>query len=618
MVKVKRLSELEPAAFGTRSTANAEKSMVELQGLIDQTFAEIQGQDLCGMFVQPALTITDPNGLMQSVFATIEDKPGTNIQFEAFLALLGSQEASPPILVLGNVGIGKSTLLHHSFECRLKDKPVFPIFVDFLNVNDDSSQISRYVAAEVDRALTGRLESESSHNVDEEVYSFCEPARKVQFENLTREDPGLGRELKWKAMERLRENKADWNRARIHYLQNKLHVTVCLIFDNVDHHWTPGYIQNVITEAMAQAHQNQCRLVVTLRNYNYGAAHERRAYAAQPFTIVLLSKPDLQHLFRRRIETALRKSSTRNFTHFMLSNGMRMTADTYLSLLKLKLVSLMNPQVSDLLSGIAGANFRKLLLCTRYIFSMRTLMAPEEMLRSPLTVYDALECILRPAGHRFYKPPEMSNESVIVNLFEDESPGQPGNNLIRVRVLQAIHRYTKRAFHHDILRDMESLGYSNQRVESVLDMFHSLGLVDPGDNSRILQSIDATHYCHELTYCGRYYLEKLLYEYRYALAVREATFFSETQYQAIIGSSVESEHVLEQRAAHIEAFDELIAEEERQEMRRCQDPGLLQGTFYRIAERMKSEHKDAIRRLRTAQDKRLQDTSQHDSQRGIP
>src|SRR3954447_1854961 len=361
MVKVKRLIELEPAAFRARGTANAEKSMVELQSLIDQTFADIQGTDLCGLFVQPALNITDPNGLMGSVFATVEDKLGAGIQFEAFLALLGSREASPPILVLGNVGIGKSTLLHHSFECRLRNEPIFPIFVDFLNVNDDSSEISKHVIAEVDRALTKRLHSDPSADLDEDIYFFYEPARKIQLSNLAQEDPDLGRKMKWTAMERLRENKADWNRARIHYLQNKQLITVCLIFDNVDHHWTPGYIQNVITEAMGQAYQNQCRLVVTLRNYNYGAAHERRAYAAQHFTIVLLSKPDLQHLFKRRIETTLEKSSHRNFTHFMLGNGIKITADSYLNLLKLKLNSLMNPQVVDLLSGIAGANFRKLL-----------------------------------------------------------------------------------------------------------------------------------------------------------------------------------------------------------------------------------------------------------------
>lgn len=598
----KRLSDLEHSAYSTRNTPVVSKSMMELQGLIHKTFAEIEDEDLCDLFVQPTLVVKDPNGLISSVLADLEVEPGRGLQLEMFLAMLWKKGDTSPIFVIGNVGIGKSTLLHYSFECRLREEPILPVFIDFKFINDDLDGISSFVAREVDRALTERLNSAVDPDVAREVLFFCQPARKAQLENLSRYDEVAGVKAEWNAINRVYEDKKEWNRTRIHYLQNKLGVTVCLIFDNVDHHWTPKFVQNVITEAMEQARWNECRLIVTLRPYNYGAAYERGAYASHPFTVVHLEKPDLRRVLERRIEATLEKCDTRGFTAFKLSNNIGMNAADYLRLLKIRLNDLISVPVYKLLAGLAGTNFRRLLLCTRTVFSLRTLGMPEEPLRSSLTMYDALECLLRPTGP-YYESPEMNNEAVVFNVFEDESPGQHCNSLIRVRVLQAVARYGERASHRAVLEDLKRLGYTEERVERVLDLFHNFGLIEHGDNSALMWSIDSTHYCHKLTSCGLYYLECMVYEYRYALAVKEAMFFPETEFQKIIGSTVESEHTLEQKAAEVQAFDDYIAANEREENSKCEDRELLKSPFYRIADRMKSDHHDAIRRLRAAHDK---------------
>lgn len=602
----KRLSDIEHPAFATRGTPNVSKSMLELQGLIHETFAEIKGEGLCDVFVQPTLVVSDPSGLVRSVLADLEAEPGRGLQLELFLSMLSKKGDYPPIFVIGNVGIGKSTLLRYCLECRLRQEPIVPVFIDFLKMNDDPAGISAFVAKEVDHALTKRLNSDTDPEISKEVLFFCQPARRIQLENLTRFDEAAGRLAEWNAVDRLREDKKEWNRSRIHYIQNKMEETVCLVFDNVDHHWTPKFVQNVIAEAMEQARGNGCRLVVTLRPYNYGAAYERGAYASQPFTVVRVDRPSLRRLLERRIEATLQKYDARDFTAFTLHNNIRMNATDYLRLLKIRLNDLLSVPVSNLLAGLAGTNFRRLLLCTRTVLSFKTLGMPDDPMRNSLTVYDALECLLRPTGS-YYESPEMNSEAVIFNVFEDETPGQPGNCLIRIRVLQAIARYGERASHRAVLEDLKRLGYPADRVERVIDLFHNFGLVEHGDNSALMWSVDNTHYCHKLTSCGQYYLELLMYEYRYALAVKEAMYFPETEFQKIIGSTVEVEHKLEQKAAEIQAFDAYISACEREEVGRCADADLLRSPFYRIADRMQSEHQEAIRRLRAAHDKYAHD-----------
>jgi hypothetical protein len=597
----RRLSDLEQSGFAVR-TSNTSKFLQEVQALITESFAEIKGEALCDLFVQTRLIVNDPSGLIADVLADLKSEPGSVLQLDIFLSMLAQKGEYPPIFVIGNVGIGKTTLLHYCLDCRLRDEPILPVFIDFLKMNDDPASISAFVVKEVGDALTRRLQSDTDPEIAKDILFFCQPARKIQLENLTRFDAAEGRLAEFRAVERLSEDKKEWNRMRIHYLQEKLGVTVCLVFDNVDHHWTPKFVQSVIAEAMEQARRNECRLVVTLRPYNYGAAYEHGAYAAQPFTVLRQERPDLRRVLERRIEATLKKCDARDFTSHKLDNIFGMTAFDYLGLLKIRLNALLSTPVSDLLAGLAGTNSRRLMLCARTLFNPRTLAASEEQLRSPMSKYDALECLLRPTGS-YYESPEMNAEAIIINLFEDESPGQLGNCLIRVRVLQAIVRYGERASHRAVIEDLRRLGYPKERVERVIELFHNFGLVEHGDNSAVMWSLDNTYYCHKLTSCGRYYLEVLMYEYRYALAVKEAMYFPEAEFHKIVGSTVEADRRLAQKIAEINAFDEYISACEREEEPRCEDPALLRSPFYRIAERMKAEHQEAIRRLRAVHDK---------------
>jgi hypothetical protein len=184
-----------------------------------------------------------------------------------------------------------------------------------------------------------------------------------------------------------------------------------------------------------------------------------------------------------------------------------------------------------------------------------------------------------------------------INLFEDGTPKEPGNNLIRVRVLQCIDFYNNRALHQDVLRDVGSLGYTDERIEQVLRLFHDQGLIEAGDHSEILALIGGRPFCHQLTSIGKFYLEHLIYEYRYALAIKEDTFFPFLYYSQIIGSGTATGR-LEQRQSEVEAFHEYIADMELQEEQRCNDPALLQHVFPRIAEDLQNEYREAIKRLR--------------------
>src|SRR5262249_40900310 len=135
-----------------------------------------------------------------------------------------------------------------------------------------------------------------------------------------------------------------------------------------------------------------------------------------------------------------------------------MPADVYLRILAERLSSLLNGQVLEILEGLSGKNLRRVFNCVRHVFSVKMMSQPEELARHKLSKYDVLESLLRP-GLRHYVSPEMDVQSLIMNMFDDASPREMGNNLIRIRVCQCLDFYGERALHRQVIANLKHLGY---------------------------------------------------------------------------------------------------------------------------------------------------------------
>jgi hypothetical protein len=594
----KRLSELDQPALINRFSSDAPLVLQALHRLIEEVFGENHStEEMREIFEFPYLELDDPNGLVSQVFATSSIKEGSGMSLEVYTALIRDQiTPQQPIIIIGHVGVGKSTLVHYTFA-NLLGSEAFPIFIDFKGVRTDTNAIPPFVVETIDEELTKTLHSNDDPTILEKVFFHLYPARRLYFENLSKIDAHEAFVSKHKALERLGDDLEKWNKARIRYIQEKLGRKIYLIFDNVDHHVSTDFIQKTIAEGMGQAFSNECRLIITLRRGNFGLAYEEDPFAAKSFTLVRLEGPDIRRLVDLRVRRILKKYEDRKFSEKIRSGSYGMSPTIYLRVLTERLGALLNPSVREFLEGFSGKNRRRLLMCVRHVFSVKTLSHPEELTRSVLSKYDVLECLLRPSGPA-YLSGEMDPQAMAINLFEDGTPKEPGNNLIRIRVLQCLDHYGNRALYEDVARNLCLLGYTKDRVRRVLDLFRAQGLVEAGDHSQIMSSTDGQDFCHQLTSIGRFYLGSLIYEYRYVLAIKEDTSFPNDYYDRIVGSGIASGR-LEQREAEIVAFHDYIDKMELEEERYCTDRTSLR-IFPRIAEKLKKEHRLAIHALRGA------------------
>jgi hypothetical protein len=610
----KRLREIESNRYGSQGTTGMSKATLQLQTMIQECFKELTPEDgLCSLFVLPRIQSDNPHKLMENLYSA--PVSSSELQFEKFLQLIRDTDKLRPVFIMGKVGIGKSTLVKYIFSCHKwpDGDDLVPVCVDFKKANSQISDLSGFVIDQIDRALedelkTKELTSEERDSLTKKVLFTSNPAAQSYLENLRQLDAREGAIALTKALLHISEDRMLWNRARIHYLQRQRKRELFLIFDNLDHHLASHFIQKAITEGLRQSNSNQCKLIITLRPNNFGIAYELRPYAAEPMPLVLLIGIDIRQMLKQRINQVQQKYATEKYEAFTLSNNMRINAGDYLGLLARRLEALLTDPVLELLHGIAGRNYRRTLLAIRQVFSLKILTQPEEAGRSVLSKYDVLECLLRPTDD-FYTSPEANPNVLLINIFENEQPEQAGNNLIRVRVLQAVNHHGNRALHRLVLDDLEKLGYPPLQVEPVLELLHAQGLIEGGDHSDILFSVDNRVYCHQLTESGHYYLDTLIYEFRYVLAVREDTMLPEEEYARIAKARGGREDRLEDRADAVLAFDDFLAEMEKQEAQKCTQAEILKDVFPRVTEKMKRSHEEAIGRLSHSHHRKVVGTS---------
>ena len=601
----RRIRDVEHGRPNTLANGGPPKSLLQLKALLRECFGELEADGaLCEGFTIPRLWADTPRKIMEHLYKDVETE--TSLHFSMLLNLLHGNDHAHPLLIMGKVGVGKSTLIKHLFQCTSKSEILpLPVFVDFKRANSQISDLSTFVNEQISSALSDALPSNTDESYVKSVLFVANPATERYLANLSDLDEHEGKIALQKALLRIQDDILLWNRSRIHYIHTRLERRVFLIFDNLDHHLSPTFISRVMTEARRQSESNECKLVITLRPQNLGIANEVGPYAAEPLPLVSVSGVDVRDMLKRRIALVTRSYSSLQLDSIVLSNGIRVRPDDFLKLLAIRFEMFLSEPVLVLLEGIVGSNYRKLLLAVRQVFTSRLLVQAEDIGRGALSKYDVLEALLRPSGGP-YLSPETDPDALLINVFENEQPEQSGNNLIRIRVLQVLAYRGPKALHRQVVQDLSDLGYPRATSEAVLDLLRVHGLVEGGDHSEVLSSIDSYVYCYRLTETGSFYLSSLIHEFRYILAIREDILFSESVYPKMSGGNVTTDGRLEDRMRVVFAFDDYLAQLEDLESAAISAKDEIRTVFPRISLAMKESHGRAFDSLRGAAMKREQ------------
>ena len=132
-------------------------------------------------------------------------------------------------------------------------------------------------------------------------------------------------------------------------------------------------------------------------------------------------------------------------------------------------------RIVDMLQNLSDYDMRALLKMVRVVLSSGYLFPEERERRDEVREGDFLRAMMR-GNNPYYFPDDES--AMVLNLFDDNNPIFEGNNLIRLRALQAISTFGKKALVNDILKFMVSLGYAEDRVNDVLQLLIDFDLIE--------------------------------------------------------------------------------------------------------------------------------------------
>lgn len=496
------------------------------------------------------------------------------------------------ILVLGDVGTGKSTFVHYFFKIEIRNHPRWdiyrPIIVDFKGLSGDVDVV-HFASIRIDQDLKQFF-----------IEMFGDKAKSVQMlrdifeedlswnEGLYQHCLDIGRkdllyEMEIDDIRRYKDDLRHFNKRRMQFCEKKAGKRVVVILDNVDHIEDQDKVKSVFLLGQSLVHEGSCGVIVTMRTYNaYGNVHHYDPYSAFNPRYLHLSLPDVREMIKKRIDFAFRNiDKTVMLDH---AGGVRLSV----SVSKLReevhgvLESFATETIIEVLKKLSYYDLRELLrLSHRALASGHLYPAMRREKFSEVQYYDLINALIL-GNWRYYNPED--EHLAVINLFDDECAYGRGKVLIRIRLLETIGVLgTRMVSVRDVLEYMGLLGFDRDDVINSLQkmIHHSLvSPVYPTGMDLVKNKIRAVN----LNEKGIYYLDDLMLEPRYYENMRFATYM-EKDFWDVMNSYAERSDA--ERYEGTKVFVEFIGHVEEEWRVRVKDRDLY-SRYPSIFERVRS------------------------------
>ena len=225
--------------------------------------------------------------------------------------LLAQSFSRRPILLIGDVGVGKTTFIRRF----ISDDPSFAtsaiaIYINFGSTGTLTADLRLYIVNEIDRQLAEDCEIDTQEeSFVRRLYSF-ELDRFAAGVNkpLGAKKPGLYQQKEIEFLEQLTNNREEHTRRALAEISGRLRKQIVIFLDNTDQR-TEQDQQAVFLIAQEMADRWQAMIYVTLRPETYHASMRRGAltgYHPKAFTI---APPRVDRVIRKRLIFGLRLTS---------------------------------------------------------------------------------------------------------------------------------------------------------------------------------------------------------------------------------------------------------------------------------------------------------------------
>ena len=504
--------------------------------LLEECYCPVRTRGFDEFFAPSFIT-----GIPNVVFASGQIEPGSFIR--QWLSENSSQKYSSPCVIVGDVGTGKSTFINHFFRVFLKQNNLTDlikgIIIDLSSIPPHVKTIRNEITMQFEKGLLQFFPEIRDYTIEDfkEVYNEHLGFDIAILKEMGKDNPQVAKVTLLKKIDQLNQDSRIKGPAHLsHIRRTRPGILTVLVLDNVDHH--PGNVQEEIFYfARSMVREYRCPIIMTARQYTVPKAYRHLALSAFQPRFLALSLPDTKELILKRKNYLLEHSAIIDKVYKLTKKDeiqITQRGKTWsMKLVDLKarmqvlLDSFLTSDVIRMLENLANYDFRYLLKTMNVALSSGYLY-PEDgaRRRKDISEYDLLRAII--LGNNPYFSP---HDSTVVNLFCNGGKNIPNNNLVRYRLLQAMNYFGNEVGIHTLMDFMKSIGYEEEQVSGVLDLFLSLGLVESPlfEGKTLSDNISRV----SLTYSGRYYVDYLAKSPRYLQYMMNGSFIDEDYYELI-------------------------------------------------------------------------------------
>jgi hypothetical protein len=443
-----------------------------------------------------------------------------------------------PILVVGNVGVGKTTFLHRTLatlrevsdaasadeknaDYKTNGDAAMYAYVDLENQGDlksfDDQELQRQMAASVLEKLAQSAIAtlKKRDDISQNARTEADPDNETTLNTMLRKPFDKEKRSsesyfklnpeKWedKKYEIKQEYRKDTITFLIHYIghlrarfkrrDNKKY-PILLVLDNLDQA-SPEYQRCVYSLALRLAKETQAVTIVSIREDTFSEGRQKKGFlSSSPLEFVFhVQAPALDQLLRQRT-----KYVQYCIDHGSLPKGLGNASEEIINVVNTLTEGLLNAPRDGLevISALSGHDIRSALRIVREFISGTALLksSPEP------TVDYMLEALIAMAG-------QLDRQLNLKKIF-DADPHMPPLHALRVRLLGYYSWAYEAHPDRSLLEDTESVvakfaawGYPAHSVEQALEALCSQELLTPGkqENSGTLStrmSISSIGYAH--------------------------------------------------------------------------------------------------------------------------
>ncbi len=441
--------------------------------------------------------------------------------------LIAESFSKRPILILGDVGVGKTMFFRHFIKVEANDifRDAILIYIDFGSKAAFAKDIRDFVLDEIERQL------KEDYNVDVYESGFV---RGIYHGDLMRFSKSIYGELK-------DTDPTGFKHKEIEFLENKLsdkeqhlisvlsHISkgrkqqVVIFLDNADQR-SDEIQQHVFIISQSVAANWPATAFLALRPETFHRSKQLGSMSAYHLKAFSISPPRIDHVISKRLEFG-KDITDGKIKPSLLPSGILIDfskVEAFLSIVHYSLSQ--SDEIVECIDNLAGGNVRlglefiRRLIGSGHIDTKKILSIYEKSGDYLIRLPEFLRTII--FGDNIYYDP---NSSPIFNLF-DLSSADRKDHFISLIALQYIEAYgTKSKMHgfvsqDDIYNFLQSLSFTVQQIDRCLSELCKSKLLESAGRVKPI-SEDVKFTSLRITTIGAYHLQRLPYMFVYYDAI---------------------------------------------------------------------------------------------------